>query len=724
MNQPKDDQEVEDRTVPLLVCHHEEFPSSGVKLSYIENHFYELCGGKKNLEGLTTAEVCEQYIKPATAEEQLSLCELLHRQNHSDVREQAQVFVSHAWKYEFLNVVCALISHFKGNTSSKGATNSTTSDLQVNDPVIWFDLFSNNQHKAVTKPFEFWTNTFKSSIKSLGHTVMVLSPWNNPIPYTRAWCIFEAYATADTGAKFEVAMSQGDKDQFLLDMRRGTTKVINNMLAVIDAEKSECWIADDKERIFQVIRETVGFSTINSMLHKQLRKWVVSIAEEAVRDTCNYRSVTTYAERRTTEEESDDEEDTAQAHHHKTRLLSSLATLYRLQGDFKKAEPIYEAIVRSRRRRLLRLQQQEVIEETCRVLEDEVSTPIASASSCSIPDQGSICQEDEDIAGSDANLLSWTIKSIHSLALTYRLQGNFKDAEPLYKEVLELNRKLHGPDHRWTLLSQCSLAFCYKLMGNIAEAQELYEDGLSRQRAIYGDDDPETLNSAGCLGGVYVILGGAYLEKAQALCEECVARRKKLYDSEGKHPDTIASMNDLANVYKRQGKLELAQSLLEECYHQRMTVIGEWNPRTLVSAHELGVLYEMLDRNEESRLLLSDCWEKRKKSLGESHPSTVYTQCTLADLHYKIKNFALSKELFRSAIFNIRTTCYHKARAKLGLAKVLTAINEFEEAEQLFEEVLAFHLEHSGKGHERYQSVVESLEDMRQKRDDQVEDRN
>ena len=149
---------------------------------------------------------------------------------------------------------------------------------------MWFDLFSNNQINAPSLDFEWWTNTFKSSIKvrfsaisvslslslcylflalyfakfgffffllrnrlpspsdqnalftsttshfstsifplsccsfydcglvsafhpklglnafsapwqRFGRTVMVLAPWSNPVPFTRAWCLFEIYST-------------------------------------------------------------------------------------------------------------------------------------------------------------------------------------------------------------------------------------------------------------------------------------------------------------------------------------------------------------------------------------------------------------------------------------------------------------------------------------------------------------------------------------------------
>jgi hypothetical protein len=169
------------------------FPKDGVKLSVFID-FINNYGGRKYFRGLTTTDVCNIILKPSTEIDKLSYCELLRNRKDCGVGK-AEVFVSHAWKYEFLDVVSALEFHFK----------------DAPDIFIWFDLFSNNQHLAGNLPFEWWTNTFKSAIKDFGRTVMVLSPWSDPIPFTRAWCLFEIYSTVITESTFEVAMSESQK---------------------------------------------------------------------------------------------------------------------------------------------------------------------------------------------------------------------------------------------------------------------------------------------------------------------------------------------------------------------------------------------------------------------------------------------------------------------------------------------------------------------------------
>ena len=99
------------------------FPKAGVQLSYIVGEFYEECGGREKLKGLTTKEVCEQFIKPKTQERQSSYCDLLKERGHKAYCKTAQVFLSHAHGSEFLTVVDGLEWHLRDEP----------------DTVIWFD---------------------------------------------------------------------------------------------------------------------------------------------------------------------------------------------------------------------------------------------------------------------------------------------------------------------------------------------------------------------------------------------------------------------------------------------------------------------------------------------------------------------------------------------------------------------------------------------------------
>eukprot|EP00605_Chrysophyceae_sp_TOSAG23-4_P000662 GSChrysophyteH1.ASY1.ANO1.744.1 assembled CDS len=268
------------------------FPTVGVKLSVFLK-FIEDNGGRDAFvkkpfvkEPLTTTDVCNKFLKPITSEKEQSYCEYLQEQKSPDVGE-ASVFISHAWKYTFVEVVDALEHHFSNEP----------------DIFIWFDLFSNNQHKAISFPFEWWRDTFLNAIGKLGRVVMVLSPWNNPIPFTRAWCLWEIYCAVTTGSKFEVAITPNQYTAFVKGITRRPEKFYQ-MLADINVEKSEAWSATDKERIFNAVKSSVGFAELNKMerifnavkssvgfaeLNKmvigKMREWVITAIDESIEES-------------------------------------------------------------------------------------------------------------------------------------------------------------------------------------------------------------------------------------------------------------------------------------------------------------------------------------------------------------------------------------------------------------------------------------------------------
>ena len=197
---------------------------------------------------------------PATKDYELSYCDMIFEKAKQSattqldrVVETATVFISHAWKYKFLDVLDALEDHFKDEP----------------DKIIWFDLVSNNQQKATGLSYEWWATTFKDAIEQLGHTVTIMAPWNDPIPYKRKWCIFEIYCTVISGAKFEIAMSNNEHRAFIEECKHGSTDVINKMLSIVNAEKRESWNPMDKERIHSVIKNEVGFaSSLSNTAHQ------------------------------------------------------------------------------------------------------------------------------------------------------------------------------------------------------------------------------------------------------------------------------------------------------------------------------------------------------------------------------------------------------------------------------------------------------------------------
>jgi hypothetical protein len=137
---------------------------------------------------------------------------------------------------------------------------------QQPDICMWFDVFSNNQHDAPQRSFEWWTNTFQSAIKRIGKTVMVLTPWNNPIPLTRGWCIWELYCTIVTESQLDIAFNQTSKQQFIEDLDNEPLSAVQSMFSTLNCIKSKCMNILDEKQIHETIQKTVGFTKLNQKI--------------------------------------------------------------------------------------------------------------------------------------------------------------------------------------------------------------------------------------------------------------------------------------------------------------------------------------------------------------------------------------------------------------------------------------------------------------------------
>ncbi|OQS06369.1 hypothetical protein THRCLA_20392 [Thraustotheca clavata] len=217
----------------------------GLTLSY-SHQFIDIHGGRTAFQGLTTAQVCYQFVAPYTTDSKLSLVDHVRLNNNDvDYVKPATWYISHAWSYIFLE----------------------------DEPVLWFCVFANNQHRAAEIQFAWWQSTFKQSLEAIGNVLMILHPWNNPVTSTLSWCIFEVYVSILVGANFQVAMASNQATVFFDDLLADFSSFYN-MLLCINSNDAKSTMASDKESIDEVIEAEVGFVALDRMVLDRFEKWM------------------------------------------------------------------------------------------------------------------------------------------------------------------------------------------------------------------------------------------------------------------------------------------------------------------------------------------------------------------------------------------------------------------------------------------------------------------
>ena len=230
--------------------------------------------------------------------------------------------------------------------------------------------------------------------------------------------------------------------------------------------------------------------------------------------------------------------------------LNTLGNVYRNQGRYKEAEPLYE--------RALAIHEKALGPEH--------------------PD---------------------TAQSLNNLAVLYRSQGRYEEAEPLYERALAIYEQALGPEHPSPAASLNNLAVLNYSQGRYEEAEPLYERALAIHEKALGPEHPDTATILNNLAGLYDNQGR--YKEAEPLYQRALAIYEKALGPE--HPDTAQSLNNLAVLYDNQGRYEQAEPLYQRALAIYEKALGPEHPLTTTTLEDYADLLRELGRADEAARL-------------------------------------------------------------------------------------------------------------------------
>jgi tetratricopeptide (TPR) repeat protein len=204
------------------------------------------------------------------------------------------------------------------------------------------------------------------------------------------------------------------------------------------------------------------------------------------------------------------------------------------------------------------------------------------------------------------------------LGTTLHAAGRLDDAIACYRKAIELDprnaaafiRLGNALQHRGQ--SEEAIA-CFRA------AEPIIEDTLKQQKSMLGTEHPATLATMGNLARVYKLIGK--LDRAVPLYEETLRLQQEKLGTE--HPDTLATMNGLAEAYVKAGKSEQAGKLMEKSLRQSLARGEQTAPDAWTTFNTQSLLGEALLRQkkyvEAEPLLVKgyDGMKAREKAIPE-----------------------------------------------------------------------------------------------------------
>jgi tetratricopeptide (TPR) repeat protein len=100
-----------------------------------------------------------------------------------------------------------------------------------------------------------------------------------------------------------------------------------------------------------------------------------------------------------------------------------------------------------------------------------------------------------------------TLSSLDELARDYAAQGEYAQAEALFRQVLETERRVHGPEHPNTLSTLSAMTKMYQRWGKYALAENYAAQALAGRRHVLGSKNVYTMVSAEDLALAYQTQG-------------------------------------------------------------------------------------------------------------------------------------------------------------------------------------------------------------------------
>jgi non-specific serine/threonine protein kinase/serine/threonine-protein kinase len=144
------------------------------------------------------------------------------------------------------------------------------------------------------------------------------------------------------------------------------------------------------------------------------------------------------------------------------------------------------------------------------------------------------------------------------------------------------------------------------------------------------------------IGWTYFHLG-LYERSEPHLLRSLELRRRLLGDD---HPDTLYTVNELANLYTYQDRPDEAGPLYVETLGTRRRVLGRDHPETLASLNNLAMFHAAQGRFADAEVLFRETVERRERVLGEDHPDTTLTVHYFACMLREAGKYEQARPLF------------------------------------------------------------------------------
>jgi tetratricopeptide (TPR) repeat protein len=245
-----------------------------------------------------------------------------------------------------------------------------------------------------------------------------------------------------------------------------------------------------------------------------------------------------------------------------------------------------------------------------------------------------------------------TLTVRNNLANSMLMLGKRAEAEREHRAVLAIRIRTLGAEHPETLTSGMNLANALNAQGKCAEAEQLHRAVIAVRERTLGPDDPSTLASRNNLAST-LLYEGKYAE-AEKEQREVIAIKARVLGPE--HPNTLKSRTNLVSALLGQGKFSEADEEGRIVIPIMERVLGPEHPDTLTSGMIFSRVMVAQDRLTDAARMQLVILQIMDRVLGPEHPQTVQGRNLAADTLLDGRMYeAAEKELRKILALQMKT---------------------------------------------------------------------
>ena len=236
--------------------------------------------------------------------------------------------------------------------------------------------------------------------------------------------------------------------------------------------------------------------------------------------------------------------------------------------------------------------------------------------------------------------------NLNKLAELYHYQGRYSETENLYLQVVEIDRQSLPKYHPNLATHLNNLAGLYTAQGRYSESETLCLESLEIDRRSLPENHPKLAIHLNNLAGLYTSQG-RYLEAEPLYLQAVEIDRRSLPED---HPHLATHLNNLAGLYKSQGRYSEAEPLYLQALEIGRRSLPKNHPNLAMGFNNLAGLYRSQERYSEAEPLYLQALEIDRRSLPEDHPSLAIHLNNLAGLYKSQGRYSEAEPLYLQAL--------------------------------------------------------------------------